>query len=541
MPTNTTNFSLKKPIVGADEDLWGGYINDNLDDLDSLLGDGAPLKVDTVNSKVLIGHDTSQSIRSEMPLQVVGVSAGSAGIGIIRHQASGGGPSLRFAKTRATSKGDVTVVEDGDVLGDLSFYGADGTDLFSMGAQIQAQVDGTAGLNDMPARLVFSTSSDGNQDPTERMRIDSSGKVGIGTASPTNIKGNSTLVDVSSPSGTVEHILRGSSAVLSSWAGANAANTGTTTNHPLKFYTDNTERMQLTDSGTLLVGKTSSSTNSAGAEFRSDGASIFVRSGSVPVVVNRKSNDGDCIQFRQDNVNVGKIGTASDGDFFIASAVSGGCGLQFQTANVLPATNTGASIDNSKDLGGSSFRWDDVYATNGTIQTSDEREKQDIRDITEAEARVAQACKGLLKAYRWKDAVAEKGDDARIHFGIIAQDLQAAFAAEGLDAGDYAMFIHTTWWESTEVIPAVEAVEAQDAVYEDVVIPAVLDDEGNEIEPERTEQRLVSEAFEAVEAQPERTVTHTHETQEEAPAGAVQRDRMGVRYPELLAFIIAAM
>ena len=32
-----------------------------------------------------------------------------------------------------------------------------------------------------------------------------------------------------------------------------------------------------------------------------------------------------------------------------------------------------------------------------------------------------------------------------IHFGIIAQDLQAAFAAEGLDAGDYAMFISTTW------------------------------------------------------------------------------------------------
>ena len=51
----------------------------------------------------------------------------------------------------------------------------------------------------------------------------------------------------------------------------------------------------------------------------------------------------------------------------------------------------------------------------------------------------------MLRKFRWKDAVEEKGDDARIHFGIIAQDLQAAFEAEGLDAGRYAMFIHSTW------------------------------------------------------------------------------------------------
>ena len=42
-------------------------------------------------------------------------------------------------------------------------------------------------------------------------------------------------------------------------------------------------------------------------------------------------------------------------------------------------------------------------------------------------------------------AVEEKGEEARIHFGIIAQDLQAAFEAEGLDAGRYGMFINTTW------------------------------------------------------------------------------------------------
>jgi hypothetical protein len=224
------------------------------------------------------------------------------------------------------------------------------------------------------------------------------------------------------------------------------------------------------------------------------------------------TTDGQIIAFRRESSTIGSISSRSGALCIDFETGGSGAGLSGTGAgrNILPGNGNGGIIDNAIDLGLSSYRFDDIYATNGTIQTSDEREKQDIRDITEAEARVAQACKGLLKAYRWKDAVAEKGDNARIHFGIIAQDLQAAFAAEGLDAGDYAMFIHTTWWEGEKVIPAV----AEE-----------LDDDGNVI----------------TEAQPERTVTDIYNTEEEAPEGAVQRDRMGVRYPELLAFIIGAM
>jgi hypothetical protein len=70
-----------------------------------------------------------------------------------------------------------------------------------------------------------------------------------------------------------------------------------------------------------------------------------------------------------------------------------------------------------------------------------------------------------------------------------------------------------------------------------VVIPAVLDEDGNEVEAERTEQRLVTEAVEAVDAY---TRTDTYDTAEEAPEGATERTRMGIRYPELLAFVGAA-
>jgi len=184
--------------------------------------------------------------------------------------------------------------------------------------------------------------------------------------------------------------------------------------------------------------------------------------------------------------------------------------------NVLPGT------DDAQDFGSSSKRWDDIYATNTTIQTSDRKLKQDIEELSEAETRVAQACKGLLRKYRWKNAVAQKGDEARIHFGIIAQDLEDAFTAEGLEAGRYGMFVKNTWWTADRIIPAVEAVEAVEAVY---------DEEGDEVSP----------AVEAVEAQPERTVTDIFENSEDAPEGATEVTQRGVRYSELLAFIISAI
>jgi hypothetical protein len=88
--------------------------------------------------------------------------------------------------------------------------------------------------------------------------------------------------------------------------------------------------------------------------------------------------------------------------------------------------------DNTQSLGSAAYRWSTVYAGTGTINTSDEREKQQIADLDDAERRVAVAIKGLVKKYKYNDAVALKGDDARIHVGVIAQEVIAAFAAKVL-------------------------------------------------------------------------------------------------------------
>lgn len=93
-----------------------------------------------------------------------------------------GGPYCSFKKSRGAAAGNYAVVASGDTLGSYRWYGDDGAS-FIEAASVSAAVDGTPGTNDMPGRLVFSTTADGASTPTERMRIDSAGNVGIGTPS----------------------------------------------------------------------------------------------------------------------------------------------------------------------------------------------------------------------------------------------------------------------------------------------------------------------------------------------------------------------
>lgn len=103
------------------------------------------------------------------------------------------------------------------------------------------------------------------------------------------------------------------------------------------------------------------------------------------------------------------------------------------------------SADASIGLGVSNLRWTTIYATNGTINTSDANEKEQITQLTLKEQSVAKSIKGLIKTFKFKDSVKEKGENARIHVGVIAQDIKAAFESEGLVAENYGLFCSDTW------------------------------------------------------------------------------------------------
>jgi hypothetical protein len=433
------------------------------------------------------------------------------------------------------------------------------------------------------------------------------GNVGIGESAPAA----PVHITSSSPAIRLEHTNDNGYAEIYSTAQSglifDADPTNTDNGTPIAFKVDGTERMRIDSSGNVLVGKTASSGLNVGCEFRADGLGLFTRDSSNPVQVRRLTDDGSLIDFLKDSTAVGSIGSKNTN----IAIGTGDVGLRFYDGgdSIYPHDmTTNGSNDGVITLGNGGARFDDIFAVNGTIQTSDRNEKQDILAITTAESNVATACKGLLRSFRWKDAVAEKGDDARIHFGIIAQDLRDAFTAEGLDAGRYAMFISDTWWETQTVVPA---VLAEDAVYKDfVTVPAIdaqdavmskrdvteivetgsyvnlagetivetqektvttevvetkvqrqdIDGISTEVEVEVTKQVPVTESYEsapateavaevtesrivteAVEAKDAYTRTDTFDTLAEAPEGAAERTRMGVRYPELLSFIIAAM
>jgi len=123
----------------------------------------------TSDGELLIGTTTAASTQGAN-LQVITAAA------IRRNIAGTGGGALRFEKSRSATDGGYTIVQDGDTLGEVQFYGADGVD-YAISSSIRAIVNGTPGSNDMPGALLFGTTADGSATSTERMRITSAGEV----------------------------------------------------------------------------------------------------------------------------------------------------------------------------------------------------------------------------------------------------------------------------------------------------------------------------------------------------------------------------
>ena len=109
-------------------------------------------------------------------LQVKGSDGDKSAIAITRHSADAPGAALRFLKSRNTTVNSYTAVVNNDDIGSIEFYADDGTDYAHMGAQIIARMNGTPGANDLPAELIFLTTAEGANTPTEHLAIKEDGR-----------------------------------------------------------------------------------------------------------------------------------------------------------------------------------------------------------------------------------------------------------------------------------------------------------------------------------------------------------------------------
>ena len=200
---------------------------------------------------------------------------------------------------------------------------------------------------------------------SERMRIDSSGNVGIGTDSPSQdleINKNASNVNLnirSSDTGSATLLFGDQSdASMSSITQDNSSNA-------LIFKNNNQqERMRIDSSGNLLVGKTATAIETVGINLFGTGRIISTADGDDVAVLNRKTSDGDIAVFKKDGTSVGSIGS-SNSDLTIGNS---DVGLKFHDVNniIYPwNVSTDTASDGLLGLGSSSVRFKDAYLSGG--------------------------------------------------------------------------------------------------------------------------------------------------------------------------------
>jgi hypothetical protein len=174
------------------------------------------------SGRLLLGTSSARTSASHTAsIQLEGTSFSAATLSVISDANDSSGSYIHLGKARGGSIGSTGVVQNGDALGQIHFTGSDGTSLLN-GALIGAYIDGAPGSNDLPTRLVFSTTADGASSPTERMRIEQNGNISIGIGGSTTYR-----TGISVPSGADRDILLASVTGVTNGLQVNYVNSGT--------------------------------------------------------------------------------------------------------------------------------------------------------------------------------------------------------------------------------------------------------------------------------------------------------------------------
>ena len=213
---------------------------------------------------------------------------------------------------------------------------------------------------------------------TTQLTIDNAGNVGIGVDAPVAAlevsRGNAAYAGIfSSIQGQGRVVLfkdNHASPTKYNWligAQYNANNAfEITPSTAVGGYTFSSVGLMVTETGNVLVGKTSVDSNTVGVEAKSDGTLTATVAADTVSILNRKTIDGEILRLQKDGSPVASIGVLNSNNLTVSGTVADHGGLQFGTHAVLPM-EANADSNGTVDLGASGSRWKDLYLSGGVV------------------------------------------------------------------------------------------------------------------------------------------------------------------------------
>jgi len=345
-----------------------------------------------------------------------GISTSGTALNITNTQFSnnGTGVALGIRKSRGATVGTNTIVQNGDAIGSIVWQGANGTG-YTDAAAIGVLVTGTPGAtNDMPASMIFATTPDGSGTFIERMRIDSTGAVGIGATAPTvALQVNGGTINVGGLTSPVAHFAAASASnnnagIVAGSVNGNApyiaaSKLGDGSSTPMLFFTNDVERMRIGGDGKVGIGEASA------------GAKLHVRdnaSGFTGIATNNQDQRLELLSYYQ--LGIGQFGAVQS---IINSTAAA-------NALVLNPNGGNVSIGSTSAVYRLQVNTDSAAkpTTNTWTIASDERIKTNIQNYTKGLVEICQV-RPVTYDYNGKGGF-EAGPGG---VSIIAQEIQSIF------------------------------------------------------------------------------------------------------------------